>query len=227
MIALAPKPHWVDVADLRVQERMAGLAEQVLYLTWAQAVIGVIGAIALIVTLRESRRATATALKAVNVQQTAERAVLVIEKPTLEWTPLNASGTRAQLYGKKDRAKFSVAGRVTYTNRGKSLALVLEIRNRLLFSDLLPPKPTYTVDGRARQHRPLKVDEELKGMAPRVEVSLEDEQRVRAGELRAWLFGQVTYKDLFGDKHTLRYCYRLRPGHPSEEDGGAAYWENT
>jgi len=57
------QPNWVDVADLRAQQAMARIAEQVLLLTWAQIFLGIVGAIALVITLFYTRAAVRTAQK--------------------------------------------------------------------------------------------------------------------------------------------------------------------
>jgi hypothetical protein len=204
-VVLAEAPNWVDVTGLYVQEGMLALAV-------LQFVLGIAGTIALIITLRESRRATATAMRALHVQQSAERAVLVIKDSSVardvshgkseDWSELS----RYDKINPLQEADYKVSARIEIANAGRSIA---QLKSKWLWAGLgpLPERAWMMEDVREQNHSPLDEDEIF--VMRKSPFHLTHKQAIDCirGDLRLWLVGRIEYADVFDEKHALCFAY--------------------
>lgn len=216
-VALAEAPNWVDVTGLYVQEGMLAFAV-------LQFLLGIAGTIALIVTLRESRRATATAMKALHVQQSAERAVMVIESVSSTISePTMLRRHRPEL---PEAQICSLQACVQFANRGRSIAFLRTFAINFEIGPE-PSSPSYPDEVRAQLHQPLDVDAVVPLYLPVTSIPQEQYELIRSEDTHGWLYGYITYDDLFGDQHVTSFAYQLGSGPFStpEKFGGDAFWQ--
>lgn len=235
--ALPDAPNWVDVADLRVQEHLADIAQWMLWLTAGQLLLGIFGTIALIITLRESRRATATALKALHIQQSAERAILTIENciagvslPQTSSLPrgIELSTKGVALVIDTNDGPYAFAS-VRVKNQGKSIALIRRYGLELVL-DAEPLMPLEPKNAQQDFHRVLEVGEEFRVSARDRDLTSEKAESYKSAGLKMWVLGIVEYDDVFGEPHSIRFAYSLERfkgrGDP-KQFGGDRFWHQT
>ncbi len=75
-------------ADLIAQQQMAAAAERMIFLTWIQICVGIVGSLFLVGTLATSVQATRAAVKAANI---AERHLIASERPWIRFEARPAS----------------------------------------------------------------------------------------------------------------------------------------
>lgn len=213
--ALAESPNWVDVNGLYVQEGMLAFAV-------LQFLLGIAGTIALIVTLRESRRATATALKALHVQQSAERAVLVIsEVRPLLVVPAHLRGSLIRPANEDPIIRLSA--RVKFKNRGRSIALIKS--SALSYSwGVAPMTPNIDDAQTTREHAPLDEDEEITLRSEGLTISEAEYMDVKNAGGSYWFYGHICYDDVFGERHMTSFAYERPLEGPQSEFGGEQFW---
>lgn len=201
---LADAPNWVDVTGLYVQEGMLAFAV-------LQFLLGIAGTIALVVTLRESRKATATAMRALHVQQSAERAVLVI----------NATSITRTVLTKSDREWHDIPEHISIThdavlemevrliaqieNAGRTVALVVS-KGTMADQGHLPPASLLQTTKR-QKHAPVDVDGATFLKSRPIRLSQKQIIECLDGSKPLWFMGRIDYQDLFGEPHVLQFAY--------------------
>jgi len=219
-------PNWVELADLKVQQQLAEIAQQMMWLTVGQLLLAIFGTIALIVTLRESRRATATAMKALHVQQSAERAVLVVESQSCEmvYRPYRMDGDPAgELI-----IKGAVISTVKIENAGPSIGFLKRTALWIQYGD---EPSTVGNDDQIIDSRHVPLDPgEIFTLSAEVEAAdTDDTNKLTDGFIPCWFHGYVEYEDLFGESHRIGFAYRtvdeIRMGEIAEF-GDDAFWKS-
>jgi hypothetical protein len=218
--AIGPSlPNWAVARDVEIQQRMADLAAQMLQLTWAQFTLGIVGTAGLLYTLLESRKATAAAMRAVRVQQTAERGVLVITSTEI-WvrvirTDIGDGGPVIK--------RAELIPRVTFSNKGKSIALIRSCS--LVATAVEPVAPEYPAS-RLSAHEPLDPEGTISYDGDGVRLTAQETEAHDNAGRPTWLYGNIRYQDLFGEEHQLCFAYHKSAAHEAcVEFGGDAFWK--
>jgi len=212
-------PNWAEARDVEIQQRMADLAVQMLQLTWAQLTLGIVGTVGLLYTLLESRKATAAAMRAVRVQQTAERAVLVITSTEI-WvrsrrTDIGDGGPLIR--------RAELIPRVTFSNKGKSIALIRSCS--LVATAVEPCAPEYPAS-RLSAHEPLDPDGTISFEGETVALTTQETAAHDDAGRPSWVYGNIRYEDLFGEEHQLCFAYHKSAAHEAcVEFGGDTFWQ--
>lgn len=224
--AMPDPPNWVDVADLHVQQQLADIAQQMLTLTYWQIAIGIAGTLGLLFTLWESRRATAVAMKALHVQQSAERAVLVVQavKPFLS-EPTRMLPPMFKAYSTNSSNDVIVKAKMSFKNQGRSMGFVTHAALEILVG-AEPKEPKFSRSSKRNNHRPIDVDGTYEIETEELIVPDHDYELLRAGEISVWFFGYVDYDDVFGAHHRFSYAYEVPKGEGRliREFGGENFW---
>ena len=220
-VVLAEAPNWVDVTGLYVQEGMLAFAV-------LQFFLGIAGTIALIVTLRESRRATATAMRALHVQQSAERALFVVGEvrsylrvPERLTDPHDIIG----LVGGND---VTVRVRASFTNNGRSLGLVRRTALQITVGNA-PTRPDFSQKSTSRNHKPVDQGGEISVTSPTLQLTDAEYHAVLNSDSSLWAWAFIEYDDVFGDHHRLSCAYEI-PKFSSRnlrEFGDDSFWQQS
>ncbi len=198
---LAASGSYADAAGLAALSA-AQTARTALLLAWFQFVVGMAGMIALLLSLREGRRATATALAAIQTERQVQRAHL-----TIETIGLKGEGIDRRL-------------ELGIKNTGLTPALLQQGSFHLLQAKALPAEPSYSARGNVQGTGLVSAGERWQQALP----SLKDESITPDLETPIWMYGMIDYKDVFGERHDLRFCYRFSPNGEVNTAGTAGTW---
>lgn len=198
---LAATGSYADAAGLAALSA-AQTARTALLLAWFQFVIGMAGMIALLLSLREGRRVTAAALAAVRTERQVQRAHL-----TIEAIGLNGEGVDRRL-------------ELGIKNTGLTPALLQQGSFHLLQAKELPAEPCYSARGNVEGTGLIPAGERWDQALP----SLRDEAITPDWETPIWMYGMIDYKDVFGESHDLRFCYRFSPEGKLDTAGTTGTW---
>lgn len=204
---LTSKPTWVDIANLDVQRKLASVAEAMLLLTYWQIGLGIFGTIALILSLRETRRATSAALA-------STRAIIVIRSVKL------LTNNRTELDEQDNSArKIYPRVQIVLKNVGSTFGIVIKYAAfvivqttqptaRKLFSELSEVEPIEPEGSRNF------VAEESCALLP------EEISQFNLGRLVIWIYGRFDYEDVYGILHNRPFIFKFHSNGRYEEVTG-------
>jgi hypothetical protein len=236
-----PKPNWAnpecdkpkdhDEADLCVQRDMAKTAKDVLFSSYVQIALSVVGAILLFWTLYYTRRATRAAIIAANAAKESADALPAIERAYIfaELMPNAASliSSPIERVISKRELGFGDAGsahvRIMYrtVNHGKTPAIIKSITSTIYHLENLPKHirhantevPTADVV-RAGDTYPMR---ENGWFIHDQGINIDAAISIKAGRSFVWICGRVLYDDVFGRERETRFCWRYNRSEGSFE----------
>lgn len=209
--ALEPKPETADErrraeGDLEAQAKMAVWAERMTYVTGASAFVSILGIVLLFVTLRQNRRSMKIALMGVRranasvrvSRQTAERQLRAY---------LNYFNGRVMNFGKP-----GAYVRAQVVNRGQTPAYEVRLRQSAVLAPLPLTEPLrHGPEKKLTNAGVLQPGDDF-GLTVTVTPDLTEEQAkaVNDGAAAIYFFGEIEYRDAFGQFRWSRYRMMLR-----------------
>ncbi|HEY5239250.1 MAG TPA: hypothetical protein VIJ62_12775 [Rhizomicrobium sp.] len=127
---------------------------------------------------------------------------------------------------------------LTFKNYGKSPAHLIQIFAQHRAADILPPDPRYTIGADLRTGSVIEADGGEFTLRSPANFGLSEGQQdaIADGTAIFWVYGFLSFRDVFGKAHETRFCFRwwgIDPGVSSDtppgfiEDGPEAYRRST
>lgn len=212
-------------SDLRAQQSMANSAVEMLGLTRVQILLGVIGAVGLLVSLELTRRSLQLTRDSVKVAQESmtltrqavedDRAALDIARESLKLqSEMSARQLRAYLdVNTKPAKNFQVGlypkAEIIVINTGQTPAHQVSIRSDLRWSRAGYPPPSYDDCAQEETGSTLvigageKMFHHVEIGTPLTQADLND---INNGKLELVFFGIISYRDIFDAEQAYRFC---------------------
>ncbi len=203
----------------QAQISMAYSAEQTVYLGIAQFALAAFGTIALLITLRETRRATDAARRSVQAQRAADRAIILVDigavNAFLSGDP-NVGGNAPVI-------RCRAFADIKLSNVGTTVAFIEGVSVNISLSKVLPSIPTTSLADMSFPHRLCRPGDNSQDRHL-VDIAREDEVAFGNGDLDIWVQGIARYRDVFGVRHHQRFAFQKNKDIPGVPAGDASFW---